>query len=87
MARDTFFSLLPLKARQQEASIISICECKIDSLVFNSEVDNVGYDVVRLDRSRRGGEVACYIKKPLSYNHRSSLCTNIENIFIDIFLP
>ena len=38
-----------------------------------------------MDRSR-GGEVACYIRKSLSYNHQTSFCRNTESIFIDPFL-
>ena len=40
-----------------------------------------------MNRSRSGGGVACYIRKSLSYNHKTSFCRNIESIFIDIFLP
>ena len=39
-----------------------------------------------MNRSRSGGGVACYIRKSLSYNHKTSFCRNIESIFIDIFL-
>ena len=39
-----------------------------------------------MDRSRKGGGVACYIRKSQSYNHETSFCRNTESIFIDIFL-
>ena len=45
------------------------------------------YNIIRMDRSRRGGRVARYIKKSISYNQKSSFCPIIESIFIDIVLP
>ena len=68
-------------------SIIGISESKLDSSILNSELDIDEYDLIRLERSRSGGGVACYIRKSLSYNHQTSFCRNIESIFIDIFLP
>ena len=54
---------------------------------MNSEVDIVDYDVIRMDCSKWGGGVACYITKKLWYNHKTSSCPKIETIFIDICLP
>ena len=48
---------------------------------LNSKLVTVDYDVIRMDRSRRGSGAACYIKKS-SYSHKSIFCPNIENIFI-----
>ena len=36
--------------------------------------------------SNRDG-IACYIRKHLSYNHKPSVCCDIESIFVDSFLP
>ena len=74
-------------AKQSNASIIEISESKVDSSISNSEKDIDEYDLIRLDRSRRGDGAACYIKNSPSYNHKTSFCRNIESIFIDIFLP
>ena len=52
-------------AKQSNASIIEISESKLDSSILNSELDNGEYDLIRLDRSRMGGGVACYIRKSL----------------------
>lgn len=38
------------------------------------------YDLIRIDRSGRGGGVACYVRKSSSYNHESRFCPNIESI-------
>ena len=74
-------------AKQSNASTIIIIESKLDSSILDSEVDIMGYDISRMDCSRRGGGVACYIKKSLSYYHKLSFCPNNETIFRDIFLP
>ena len=50
------------------ASIIGINETKLDKTVRSSELGVDGYDLVRLNRSRRGGGVACYIKSSIAYS-------------------
>ena len=69
------------------AAIVGIGETKLDKSILYSEIDIEGYDLLRLDRSRRGGGVACYVKKSLAYNYRDNFCKNTESIFSDIFLP
>ena len=54
---------------------------------MSSELEFDGYDLVRLDRSRRGGGAACYIKSSIVYSYKDSFCSNTESIFTDIFLP
>ena len=44
------------------AAIVGIGETKLDKTILPSEIDIEGYDLLRLDRSRRGGGVACYVK-------------------------
>ena len=73
-------------AKQSNASIIGISESKLDSSILNSEVDIVDCDIIRTDRSSRGGGVGCYIQKSY-YNHKPSFCPNIESIFVDNFFP
>ena len=68
------------------AAIAGIGETKLDESILCSEIDIEGYDLLRLDRSRRGGGVA-YVEKSLAYNHRDNFCKNTEIMFIDIFLP
>ena len=69
------------------ASIIGISETKLDETIFSSELEVYSYGLVRLDRSRRDGGVACYIKSSIAYNYNGSFCSNIESIFVDIYLP
>ena len=60
------------------ASIVGIGETKLDDSISSSEIEIEGYDLLRLDRSRRGGGGACY---------KDKFCKSTESIFIDIFLP
>ena len=45
------------------------------------------YDLICSDRNRHDGGVACSIRNDLSYNTKLFLPSEIENIFIEIFLP
>ena len=67
------------------ASIIGISETKLDETIWSSELEVDGYDLVRLDRSRRGGGVACYIKSSIAYSYKDSFCSNTESTFVYIF--
>ena len=68
-------------------SIIGISETKLDETIFSNELEVYSYGLVRFDRFRRGGGVACYIKSSIAYNYNGSFCSNIESIFVDIYLP
>ena len=74
-------------AEKTRASVIGITESKLDSSIFDSEINIAGYDVLRKDRNRHGGGVVCYIRNDLSFNVLSAFPLEIENIFIDILLP
>ena len=67
-------------AKQSNASIIGISKSKLGSSVLNSEVD------IEDKCLRTEGGVAYYIRKFLSYNHKSTFCGHTKSIFIDIFL-
>ena len=66
--------------------MIRISEFKLDSSISDSYVDAAHYDAIRMNGSKRGSRIACYIKKSLSYNHKSSFCPNIQSIFIKLIL-
>ena len=72
-------------AKLSEAPVISISESKFDDSVLSSQIQIENYDLICSDRSRHGGGVACFIRNYLSYNTKSFLASEIENIFIDIF--
>ena len=49
-------------------AILDITEPKLDSSVTNAEVNTNGYSIIRNDRNRNGGGVACYIRNDLCFN-------------------
>ena len=66
---------------------IGISKTKLDETILLSILEVDDYDLVRLDRSRRGGVIACYIKSSIAYSYKGSFCSNTKSIFVDIFLP
>ena len=46
-----------------------------------------GYSILRRDRNRKGGGIACYIRSDLCYNETTPVSNKIEYIFVDIFIP
>ena len=40
-----------------------------------------------MDRKRRQGGVACYVKKSFCYRHKYNFWRDIGQIFMDSFLP
>ena len=74
-------------AKVTRAAIIGISESKLDDSVLDGEVNIEGYDIVRSDRNRHGGGVACYIRSDISFNVRTDFSADIENIFFDMLLP
>ena len=78
---------LRIIANKPKASVIGITESKLDKTVLDGEINTDGYELVRSDRNRHGGGVACYIRNDISFNVRGDFSNEIENIFLDIFLP
>ena len=74
-------------AKRTNATIIGISESKLDKTVLDGELKIDGYDLIRSDRNRHGGGVACYVKTERHYNVRGSSSPEFEHIFIDILLP
>ena len=74
-------------AKLSEAAVIGISESKLDDSVLSSEIQIENYDLIRSDRNRHGGGVACFIRNDLSYKTKSFLPSEIAHILIEIFLP
>ena len=75
-------------AQKSNASVIGITESKLDSSILDSEIKIEGYDVIRCDRNRHGGGVACYVKNDICFNQKMDIfSSDIENILFDILLP
>ena len=82
--RATVIGITESKTR---ATVIGITESKLDGSVLDGEINIDGYELVRSDRNRHGGGVACYIRSDISFNVRGDFSSEIENIFFDILLP
>ena len=55
--------------------------------VLDGEINKGGYELIRSDRNRHGGGVACNIINDISFNVRGNFSNEVENIFSDILLP
>ena len=68
-------------ANKTKAVIIGIAEPKLDCTVPDLEVNLPGYDIIRCDRNRNGGGVACYIREDLCFNAKPLNCKEIHSYF------
>ena len=66
--------------------MIGISESKLDSAVLDPEIHNENYEIIRFDRNRHEGGVACYIRSD-SYKSNSFLPNEIENSTFNILMP
>ena len=73
-------------AEKTKAAVISITESKLDSSVSNNKVEISGYTILRSDRNRKGGGVACYVRPDLSFNQKVGIFS-VEHILFDLLLP
>ena len=73
-------------AQFTNAAVIGICESKLDASVLEQDISIDNYKILRCDRNRHRGGVACYIRNDLSYNILSVFPCEIENIFFEILL-
>ena len=53
-------------AKLINVAVIGLSETKLENVVLSSELEVEGYDLVRSDRSQRGGGAACFVKKFIS---------------------
>ena len=74
-------------AKRTKAAVIGISESKLDSTVLDPEIYIDNYEILRFDRNRHGGGVACYIRSDISYKLNSFLPNEIENITFNILMP
>ena len=52
-------------AKSANTAVIGICESKLDVSVLEQEINIDNYKILRCDRNRQGGGVACYIRNDL----------------------
>ena len=66
--------------------MIGRSESRLDSTVLDSEIYIENYEILRFDRNRHGGGVACYIRSDISYKLNFLLLNEIENVTFDILM-
>ena len=49
-----------------------LLKLNLTTIFSSSENEIEGYDLLRLDQSRRRCGVACYVKRPLAYNYKDN---------------
>ena len=69
------------------AAVMGTTESKLDDCILDSEIQTNNYQILRCDRNRKGGRVACYVRNNLSYIKKDFLPEEIENIFFETLLP
>ena len=52
-------------------------ETILDGTIFEAEIYIEGYSIVRCDRDRKGGGVACYIKHDICFRTQNILSKKI----------
>ena len=50
-------------AKSTNAAVVDICESKLNASVLEQEISIDDYKILRCDRNKQGGAVACYIRK------------------------
>ena len=60
-------------ANNTNISVLGITETKLDNTVINEELKINGYNLLRSDRNKNGGGVACDIKNNIDYNRKLSI--------------
>ena len=73
-------------AKLSNTAIIGIIESKVGNCILDSEIQVDNYQILRFDRNRKGGGVACYVRNDLSYIKKDFFSEEIENIFFEILL-
>ena len=63
-------------------------ETRLDPSISDEQVKICGYDLIRKDRSRRGGGVCIFLRSSINYQIRSDLVPNdLEGVCLEIIKP
>ena len=74
-------------AKLTNAIVTGLSKTELDNTGLSSELEIEGCNMVRFDRSKRGGGVACFVKNSISYNRKPNFSINTESIFYRGFSP
>ena len=80
------FDEIRYKAARTNAAVTGISESKLDKTILQSQIQIYNYELLRCDRNRNGGGVACYIRSDIGYIQKHFFLKEIENIFVEIIL-
>ncbi|MGY8822307.1 MAG: reverse transcriptase domain-containing protein, partial [Pseudomonadales bacterium] len=64
-----------------------ITESKLDASISDEEVKLEGYELLRTDRNRKGGGVACYVRDNICYTRITGIFNDIEYVAVKLLLP
>ena len=56
-------------------------------ICLNNEFALHDYNLIKIDCSRKGSGVACFIQHSVAYSHKTNMRLNTESIFTEIYLP
>ena len=73
-------------AKDTNSAVIGLSETKLDKTIFDSEISIPNYSLIRKNRNRKNGGVACYIRSDICFNSQNYLTDEIENISFDLLL-
>ena len=65
-------------AKRSNAAVIGTTKSKLDKCILDSEIQIDNYQIIRCDRNRKGGGVACYVRNDLSYIEKDFFREEIE---------
>ena len=68
-------------------AVLGITESKLDGSVTSAEVNINGYSIIRNDKNRNGGGVACYMRNDLCVNIKNIFSNSIKYVFFEILIP
>ena len=74
-------------AARTNAVVIRISESKLDETILQSKTQISNYELLRCDRNRNGGFVACYSRSDIGNLQKQFFPKEIEDIFVEILLP
>ena len=86
-------SLLPkldelrILAANTKVAVIGITESWLDASVTDSEINITDYSILRRDRNRDGGGVCIYIRNDFIFKLRDDICTTLETVWAELYLP
>ena len=74
-------------AARANAVGIWISESKLEETILQSGIQISNYELLRCDRNRNGGGVACYIRSDIGSLQKRFFPREIKYIFVEILLP